>query len=155
MRKTKTIKLLALALLLPLLGLGCRGSGSVSKDSLEPVTLNYWQIFNEPSDFTEVIAAWKLTYPHINVTVRKLRLEEYEDAIVRALAEGNGPDIISVNTAWLAEYQNLLSPMPASVTLPATVVLNNKTEVALQTTKLPSLQDVRAAFIDTVSKDAV
>ena len=154
MAKTKTIKLLALVLLLPLLGLGCKGSGTVSKDSLEPVTLKYWRVFDEPSDFTDTIAAFKQIYPHINVTVRKLRIEEYEDAIVRALAEGNGPDIISVHATALKQYQNLLSPMPASVTLPATIIgSNNKSSVVLQTTKLPSSQDVRASYIDTVAAD--
>ncbi|MBI1961227.1 MAG: extracellular solute-binding protein [Parcubacteria group bacterium] len=154
MAKIKTTKLLALLFMLPLLGLGCKGGGSAtSKESLEPVTLKYWQVFNEPSDFTDTIAAFKRTYPHINVTVRKLRLDEYEDAIVRALAEGNGPDIISVQTAWLKHYQNLLAVMPASVTLPATVVDGNKTAVALSTVKLPSSQDLRTAFVDTVAPD--
>jgi len=154
MAKIKTIKLLAFLLALPLLGLGCKGSGTVPADALEPVTLSYWRVFDEPSDFTDTIAAFRQTYPHINVQVRKLRIEEYEDAIIRALAEGNGPDIISVHAAQLKQYQNLLSPMPPSATLPATVVgSNNKSTVTLQTVKLPSAQDLRAAFIDTVSQD--
>jgi len=140
-------------LVLPILGLGCKGSGTVSKDSLQPVTVNYWQVFNEPSDFTDAITAFRQTYPHINIKVRKLRLEEYEDAIIRALAEGNGPDIISVQTTWLKQYQNILSVMPQSVTLPATVVDGNKSTIVLQTIKLPSSQDLRTAFVDAVATD--
>ncbi|MBI2051080.1 MAG: extracellular solute-binding protein [Parcubacteria group bacterium] len=156
MAKIKTTKLLAFLLVLPLLGLGCKGSGTVSKDALAPVTLKYWRVFDEPSDFTDVIAAFKQTYPHINVSVRKLRIEEYEDAIIRALAEGNGPDIISVHAAQLKQYQNLLSPMPQSATLPATIIENNnKRSVMLQTVKLPSSQDLRTAFIDTVATDVM
>ncbi|MDP3995338.1 MAG: ABC transporter substrate-binding protein, partial [bacterium] len=156
MVKTKTIKLLALVLVIPLLGIGCKGSNTISQDALQSVTLNYWTVFDEPSDFTEVIAAFRQTYPHINIKVRKLRIEEYENAIVRALAEGNGPDIISVHAAALREYQNLLSPMPASSTLPATVYeSNNKTSITLATVKLPSSQDLRANFVDTVAEDVM
>ena len=147
------IKLMSLLLILPLLGLGCKGAGTISKDSLAPVTINYWRVFDEPSDFTEVIAGFKQTYPHINISVRKLRLDEYEDAIIRALAEGNGPDIISIQTSWLKQYQKFLDQMPASVTLPATFFDGKNTYTALQTVKMPSIRDLKSNFVDTVEKD--
>jgi len=155
MSKTKT-KLLSILILLPLLGLGCKGGGNIiSKDSLEPVTLKYWRVFDEPSDFTDTIAAFKQIYPHINIEIKKLRLEEYEDAIVRALAEGNGPDIISIQTSWLKQYQKLIDAMPASVTLPATMFDGKNTYTSLQTIKMPTLRDLKNNFIDTVEQDAV
>jgi len=78
MSKTK-IKLIAILAILPLLGLGCKGGGSISEDSLTPVTLKYWRVFDEPSDFTDVIAQFRQIYPHINIEVKKMRLDEYED----------------------------------------------------------------------------
>jgi multiple sugar transport system substrate-binding protein len=155
MLKTKIIKLSVLLLLLPLVGIGCKNSGTISKDSLESVSLNYWRVFDEPSDFTTAIAKFRQTYPHISISVRKLRLDEYEDAILRALAEGNGPDVISFHVTWLNEYLNLLDPAPASVTLPASFSDGRSTTISLQTTKLPSVRDLRNVYVDTVSSDAV
>ena len=156
MSKIKT-KLIALLIILPLLGLGCKagGPGGSSGSSLTPVTLKYWRVFDEPSDFTDVIAQFKRTYPHISVQVKKMRLDEYESALVRALAEGNGPDIISIHTTWLKQYQKLIDPMPQSVTLAATLFDGKKTYTSLQTTKMPTLVDLRNNYIDTVSEDAI
>ncbi len=155
MTKTKITKLASLLIIIPLLGLGCKGGAdsAVSGSALAPVDINYWRVFDEPSDFTSVISAFKQRYPHINVKVRKLRLEEYEDAIIRALAEGNGPDIVSIHTTWLKQYQNLLDAMPSSVTLPTTVSDGKSLSVALQTNKLPTARDLRAGFVDTVADD--
>jgi len=155
MSKTK-IKFLLILILLPLLGLGCKGGGNIiKKEELEPVTLKYWRVFDEPSDFTDTIATFKQKYPHINIEIKKLLLEEYEDAIVRALAEGNGPDIISIHTTWLKQYQKLIDPMPQSVTLPATMFDGKNTYTALQTTKMPTIVDIKNNFIDTVQNDVV
>ncbi|PIZ82419.1 MAG: hypothetical protein COY02_00060, partial [Parcubacteria group bacterium CG_4_10_14_0_2_um_filter_41_6] len=107
----------------------------------------------EPSDFTAPIAQFKQMYPHINVEIKKLRLEEFEDTLIRALAEGAGPDIISIQTSWLKQYQKLIDPMPASVTVPATLFDGKQTYTSLQTTKMPTLVDLRNNYIDTVSED--
>jgi len=151
--KNKIIQLLALAIVLPFLGLGCKGAGTIAEESLAPVTLNYWRVFDEPSDFTDIITAFKQLHPNININVRKLRFEEYEDAIIRALAEGNGPDIISVQTTQLKQYQNLLSPIPPSITLPVAFYDGKKMSISLQTKKLPDIRDIRNNFVDTVASD--
>ncbi len=153
--KNKIIKLAAILTIIPFLGIGCKGSGTIEKESLEPVTLRYWQVFNEPGDFTQTITSFKQMYPHINIEVKKMRLEEYEDAIIRALAAGEGPDIISIQTTWLKQYQEFLEPMPQSVTVAATFYENNKPIIKLKTTKMPSVQDIRNLYIDTVQKDII
>jgi len=155
MKKNKIFKLLSIALVISFIGVGCKGSGTIEKSSLSPVTLKYWQVFNEQGDFTDIIAAFKIQYPQVTVEVKKLRIEEYEDAIIRALAEGQGPDIISVQTSWLKEYSELLETMPKSVTIPATYYEKEKPIKELETLKMPTGQDLRNLFVDTVYEDAI
>lgn len=155
MLKTKRtiFKLTALILILPLLGLGCKGSGEIKQESLPRVTLEYWRVFDEPDDFSDIIAAFRSQYPHINVNVKKLRFEEYEDALLRALAEGRGPDIVSLHNTWVRQYQGILAPLPQSLTLPTTITEGRSTRTVLQTNPTMSLRDVRNNFVDAVVPD--
>ncbi len=153
--KSNLFKLAALLAVLPLLGLGCKGAGTVAPESLKPANLTYWRVFDEPDDFTQTIAAFRAQYPQINITVKKVRLEEYETALLRALAEGTGPDIISLHNTWLREYQDILSPMPDSITLPLTVADGNKQVTTLNTQASLSLRDLRNNYVDAVVDDAV
>jgi len=154
--KNKILKIIALAAILPLLGLGCKGSGTISRESLAPVALNYWRVFDEPDDFSEIINAFRAQYPHINITVKKIRIEEYEQSLLRALAEGNGPDIVSLHNTWLRQYKETLTPLPASITLPFTVVgSNNKTTTTLRTNPTLTLRELRNNFVDVAVDDSV
>lgn len=153
--KNNILKLLVLLIALPLLGLGCKSSGTISKESLTPVNLNYWVVFNEPGDFSEAINAFRLQYPHINITVKKIRIEEYEDSLLRALAEGNGPDIVSLHNTWLREYKDALSPLPASITLPVTEVSGRTTRIVLRTAPSLTLRELRNNFVDVAVDDSI
>lgn len=157
MPKTKhnVIRLIALATLLPLLGLGCKNADTINPALIKPVTLKYWQVFDEPSDFTEIIARFKQLHPNITIQIKKLRFDEYQNAIIRALAEGNGPDIISIQTTWLREYKDILQSAPASVAIP-TAVLDGKNVVQImQTVTLPRVQDIKNQYVETVANDVV
>jgi multiple sugar transport system substrate-binding protein len=151
--KKNITKLILLIAVLPLIGLGCKGGGTIAQESLAPVTLNYWRVFDEPGDFSSITSSFKLLYPNISVSIKKIRFEEFEDKLVRALAEGNGPDMISIHTTWLKEYQKLLDTMPDSVTMPTAFLDGKEIKIMLQTTKMPSSIDVYNNFIDTVSQD--
>ena len=153
--KNKKIKIIILLLFLPLLGLGCKGSDQISQEDIEEVTLNYWRVFDESDDFDDVIAKFRTFYPHININVRKLRFEEYESAILRAIASGNGPDIISVHNTWLNSYQDILSPAPGSFSLPTTQQDGRNTIITMQSFPGPSIRNLRNNFVDVVAGDAV
>ncbi len=157
MQKTKRtiLKLISITILIPLIGLSCKGSGEIKREDLPRITLNYWRVFDEPRDFSDIITAFKQQYPHININIRKLRLEEYEDALLKALAEGRGPDIISIHNSWVRKYKNIITPMPASVTLPVTVTEGRSTRTTLQTTTMNTVRDLRNNFVDVVLDDVV
>ncbi|MDP1709462.1 MAG: hypothetical protein Q8L21_01060, partial [Candidatus Komeilibacteria bacterium] len=84
--KSQITKLIALIAIIPLLGLGCKGASQVTPESLTPVTLEYWRVFDEPDDFSEIITAFRAQYPHININIKNIRIEEYEQSLLRAIA---------------------------------------------------------------------
>jgi len=155
MKRTSFLQLFLLILALPLVGLGCKNSGAIEQESLPPITLNYWRVFDEPGDFTDISAKFKQRHPNVTVVVKKLRFEEYEDEVVRALASGEGPDIVSVQASWLRQYQNLLTGMPESVTLPTAFIDGKNIQIKLSTERMPSARDVKNRFVDVVSDDVV
>jgi ABC-type glycerol-3-phosphate transport system substrate-binding protein len=153
--QNKIIKLIAIVAVLPLIGLGCKNSGTISQESLEPVTLEYWRVFDEPSNLSEISTNFKTLYPNTNVNIKKIRFEEFKEKFILALAEGAGPDIISVHTTWLKEYQKYISKMPEAVTMPTAFLDGKEIRIKLETTRMPSENDIYNNFIDTVFQDIV
>jgi len=115
-RFSRPIAILAFVSVLVLTGQGCASGGS-SSAGLERVDLEYWRVFDGADTFDPIIDAYRLAHPNIRINYKKLRFDEYEEELIRALAEGRGPDIFSVHNTWMREYQDLLMPMPPTVTI--------------------------------------
>lgn len=153
--KRKIYKLFALLAILPLLGLGCKSAGTISQESLTPVVLEYWRVFDEPDDFTNIIAGFRAQYPQITVNIKKIRVEDYEQSLLRAIAEGKGPDIVSLHNTWLRQYKDTIAPLPESVTLPFTQIDGKNTVTALRTIPSLSLREMRNNYVDVVLADSL
>jgi multiple sugar transport system substrate-binding protein len=152
-------KIIALSLLLTFLltaGAGC--STTVAPASVKPVTLTYWRVFDDEDAFATIIANYKKIHPYITIEYKKFRYDEYEKQLINAFAEDRGPDIFSIPSSWLTEYQNKIMPLPAQLTLVYPVVKGTvkKTTVAeLRTTPSLSLKDLKNNFVDVVYSDAL
>lgn len=105
---------LALITLLAL-GAGCSGGGNTASSA--PVVLDYWRVFDDENTMMPIIKSYQALHPNVRINYRRLRAEEYESELVRAFAEGRGPDIFSVHNTKIGEFQSLLQPMPPSVTV--------------------------------------
>lgn len=155
------LKILAFSLILVFVataGLGCKTLSREVKDSMQPVVLNYWRVWEGPDDFAELIGRYNAQHPYVNINYRKLTYEEYENALVDALAEDRGPDIFSIQNTWVKKYQTKIAPMPETITMVYPIEKGTiKKEVIpeLRTTRSISAADVRNAFIDTVYQDVV
>lgn len=145
-----------LASVLVTTGLGC--SSGDSGTSASKVDLTIWRVFDEDNSFDDIISAYKLEHPNVNFTYKKLRFDEYKDELVRAIAEGEGPDILSVHNTWMGEFQNLLEPMPSTVnvayqetrgTLRKETVMVNREEQTM------SMKTFKQAFVPAVVEDAI
>ncbi|MEK7072572.1 MAG: extracellular solute-binding protein, partial [Patescibacteria group bacterium] len=125
---------------------------------MKPVELTYWRVFDDQDSFNDIIASYKLLHPNINITYRKFRVEEYEQALLEALAEDRGPDIFSINESDLRKYQTKLEAMPPEISLAYQYTKGTiKKEVAyeIRTKKSPSLREIKANFADTVYDNVV
>ncbi len=151
-------KFIAVFLFLLVLNTACKSpSGNVSQ-MMQAVTLNWWGVYHNQSDVSDIIAAYKARHPNVSINYRKLRYEEFENELLHALAEDRGPDILSLHHTWLKKYQSKLSPMPAETKMVYMVQTGSlKPEIIpeLRTKKSLSLQGLRDQFVDVVYSDVV
>jgi len=137
-------------------GAGC--SPTVAPKSIKPITITYWRVFDDADAFADIIANYKKIHPYITVEYKKFRYEEYEKELLNALAEDRGPDIFSIPSAWLGEYQAKLAPLPPELTLTYPVTrgtIKKETIAEVRTTKSLTLKDLKTNFVDIVSSDAL
>lgn len=159
MHKKLTVFLLILIFIL-FSGFGCKCQSTEIQKAMQPITLTYWRVFDESSDFGDLIARYNSLHPFIKIEYRKLRYDEYEKALLEAFATDRGPDIFSIHNTWTRKYQSkgLISAMPPSTTLAYPVVKGKiKKEVVpeLRTTKSLTLKELKNNFVDTVYDDVV
>lgn len=157
MKKRLSI-LVLLLMVIATSGFGCK---TVSKDvqqKMQPITINYWRVWDGPDDFDEIIRNYNALHSFITINYRKLSYNEYEQALLDALAEDRGPDIFSIQNTWVKKYQSKISPMPESISMVYPVVQGTlKKEIVpeLRTSKSITVADVKNSFVDTVYNDVV
>jgi multiple sugar transport system substrate-binding protein len=150
--------LIALALAaVALAGAGCTNTGSDPKE-LTPVTLDVWRVFDGSDSFSAIMTAYRAANPQVSINYRKLSYDEYRREIIAALAEGRGPDIMSIHNTWMKEWQPLLAPAPATVRVPVAVERGTlRTEIVYETQDKPgpTLAALRDSYVDAVFQDVV
>jgi len=152
----KSWLLVAVLAVVTLSGFGCRTVSQEVQQKMQPVVLQYWRVWDGPEDFKAIIEEYNKVHPNITIQYRKLRYEEYEQELVNALAEDRGPDIFSINAAWVGRYQNKIAPLPDQITLAYPVVrgtIKQETIPELRTQKSLTLASLKNGFVDTVYND--
>lgn len=160
MRKKAISLFILLLTLFALTGCGLSRVDSTTKKYIQPITLNYWRVWDGPDDFADIISAYTAAHPYVRIVYRKLRYDEYEQALIEAFATDRGPDIFSIHNSWTRKYQEkgLISPMPAKVTMAYPVVAGSiKKEVTweLRPSPMPTTNKIKTDFIDTVYGDII
>lgn len=97
------------------------GAVSLSGCGKEPASIPYkvdleiWGLFDDSGAYQESLTAFRdLNKDHINtINYRKMSEETYQEDIVRAFAEGKGPDIFLIRNSWLPKFETLIAPAPA------------------------------------------
>jgi len=141
------------------LGFGCKGLSSEELSAAKRISLEYWTVYDDVGVINSLLAQYTAQRQHIRVTVRQFSEQEIYERLVEALAEDNGPDIISINNRQLGKYFTKIDPMPLSVrdTTVVTVKKNIGTETVVNTgsVTMPTLRDLEANYVQTVKKDVV
>lgn len=148
---------LALALVI-LPGFGCRGGSKEAKESLAPVTLEVWRVFDDSDTFRELITDYRKAHPNVRINYKKLRFDEYQDELLRAFAEDRGPDIFSVQNTWMKGYLPLIEPMPDTLKIAyqeTQGTIKKETVVVLRNEPTISMRSLNDKFVQVVSDDVV
>ncbi len=157
--KSKIKKYLSLFLLsaLVLTGSSCtKGGDPAAQRAYQPITLEYWTVFNSPEDYSQIIADYQAIHPNIRVNVKKFRFDEYENQLVNALAEDRGPDIYSLHNTWVPSYRTKLLPLPPTTTLAyqfTTGTIQKETITELRTTRSLNDADLKRDYLEQVFDD--
>lgn len=165
----KIIKIFILSLIFFLLISGFEASGQIGpmpgpgqpalKSTLPPINLSWWVVWEQPSDFSDLINGFRNFYPHLNINVRKLRAEEYREALIQAWARDEGPDIFSIPNTWLKEYQEWIVPMPNKIGLKKEVqsgpACAKKTKIVIEEKQLLTVKELKEKFVSQVEKDVL
>ncbi|MFH0951554.1 MAG: extracellular solute-binding protein [bacterium] len=139
-------------------GFGCKLTSEEVQEKMQPIVLNYWRVWDGPDAFSDIIAEYNKLHPNIQIKYRKLRYEEYEQALLEAWAEDRGPDIFSINATWVGKYQTKIAPIPEEIAMAYPVVKGTlKKEVIpeIRVKKSITLGQLKDGFLDTVYRDVV
>src|SRR3989339_483377 len=147
-------------ILFSITGCGLNRVDNTTKRYIQPVTLNYWRVWDGPDDFADIIAAYTAAHPFVKINYRKLRYDEYEQALIEAFATDRGPDIFSIHNSWTRKYQEkgLITAMPEKITMAYPIVSGSiKKEVTWELRPSPVVNSnkVKTDFIDAVYDDVV
>lgn len=160
MKKLRTLSILVLILSsLSLMGIGCKGGDPEAQArGSQRVPLQWWGVEESEAALRKLATSYKELHPNVSLTFRSFRAEELEQAVVQALAAGRGPDIVSIPNNAVRAWQERLTPLPPTTTLPALELSGVfKKEQLWVLKKQPSLtlSDLKQSFADVVVGDAV
>ena len=157
-------KIFIFLVLVSFLATGCQITqykpSAYEKEKMRRITIKYWRVWDGPDDFAEIINKYRARHPNINIEYKKLRFDEYEQALLEAFAIDQGPDIFSIHNTWMKKYQSkgLLKEMPEKITMVFPYVQGSvKKEVVYkaQSYKTPTINQIKNDFADVVYKDVV
>ena len=81
----------------------------------EPVTIEYWGLWEPSQVFEQVIADFESENPGVSVQYSKQSHQDYRERLQTAIASGNGPDVFRFHATWTPMMRNDLQPLPSSV----------------------------------------
>ncbi|MBI5369871.1 extracellular solute-binding protein [Candidatus Uhrbacteria bacterium] len=158
MRRTSFKKLSLLFALILLVGAGCTGPSAAEISATKPATISIWQVFDSEESLLPIMNAYRAIHPNISFEYRQLRSDEYKNELLRAFAEGKGPDVFAIHNTWVGEYESLIAPLPASLQIGYSETrgtIKKETIYTLKEEPTISLRALKNDFVDVVSKDVV
>lgn len=155
--RLRHLALAGLSLFLVLTGVGCKGGDKVI-ESLPQVSLTYWTVWDETSDWTDVIAAYRQQHPNVSITMRKVAYENYRQELIEAWARDEGPDLFSVPNTAVGSYEDFITPLPETIKLPTLVTsggCSKNIRVASEAKATLKAERLDDTFVPVVADDVV
>lgn len=128
----------------------------------KPVTLSIWGVWDESTDFEEIIRAYQAAHPYVKINYSKKRYEEYEKLLISGWADtpSTGPDIYAIPNSWVNKYKTrYITPLPSSTTVAfyrtKKVLFKKETEIKNITEPSLTASDIKRDYIDVVFNDII
>lgn len=162
-KKSLFIKLTVLLALMLLGGFGCKRDAEKVAKELEDVEISYWQVWQNSFDIQPLIKKYNELYPQVKINFRNLRFEEYEEEMLKALAEDRGPDIFSIPHNWVGRYKNIIAPEPDSATVKRPVIKAQSglqlepiiEDIVTEGATLLSARDIKQQYYPFIKEDVI
>ena len=158
MKHSSKLLLITLTAMLTLTGFGCKqGDLGAIKELRTQVKLSWWGVFDDTEMVKGIIQDYQALHPNVTIEYRKLRFDEYEQALLEGWAGGQGPDLFFVHNSWVGKYLPWISPMPATLDLPVLVDPSQGVEkgtAVYRKTATLTAQKLKDDFLEAVYQDA-
>lgn len=108
------MKKISFLILVPLV-MSLSGCGSSTPaDTPYRINLEIWGTVDDSDAYAGAIADYRaINKNHVGtITYKKLPADTYKEDLVRAFAEGKGPDLFFVRNSWLPDFASLIAPAP-------------------------------------------
>ena len=101
----------------------------------EKIELTYYRLFDGEDIFEPLIRQYESEHKNITINYKKFTdADKYLNLIINELAEGQGPDLFSMQNTWFVQHRKKLSPVPSD---------------------LISVDDFKNVFVNIASKDLI
>ncbi len=84
----------------------------------QKTTITWWGLWEESQTVQPLIDEYQSQHPDVVVQYERAAKEQYRERLSNALAQGTGPDIMTIHNSWVPMFKNVLSPMPSTVFSP-------------------------------------
>lgn len=107
-------------LLFSLVFSGCREKDPSNMGDYSGIELTYYKVFDDSDVMEPLIDGFISEHPGLKINYKKFSdFAEYQRVVLNEMAEGEGPDIFSMQNTWFASNYKKVVPMPETFGKPS------------------------------------
>jgi len=96
----------------------------------EPITLVFWNVFQDKKPFERLILDYQIKNPNVNIVYEEKNYESYREFVAALLSAKDGPDVYSIHHTWLPlEQSRLISMNDALGDINPPLIINKFSEI--------------------------
>ncbi len=127
-------------------------------EAMRPVTIKFWSVYDDSETLDPIFTAYQSVHRNVSFDFKRLTPDEYEKKVLNALAEDQGPDIVSLPSTWLRRFQPELLPVPPTLSLAFREIqgtIKKEAITVIHTFPGTTLKELANDYVDAVSQDVV